>query len=151
MPTRHAYATWDGPFARGRGSMKPDHADLMPVVREARFEEAHGTSPEELVGAALASCFSMALASGLERAGMTPVSIRTDARVHFDELCCQWQIRLIELSCDVRIPDGDEAMLRAVADETLRACPMGMALLNVPIELEARLIGPSAQPTAALG
>jgi osmotically inducible protein OsmC len=131
--------------------MKPEHADLMPVVREARFEEARGTSPEELVGAALASCFSMALAIGLERAGLTSVSIRTDAHVHFDELCGEWQIRLIELRSDVRIPDGDEAMLRAVADETLRTCPMGRALLNVPIELEARLTGPSAQPTAGLG
>jgi osmotically inducible protein OsmC len=127
--------------------MKPEHADNIPMLREARFGEVRGSNPEELIGAALAGCFSMAFAIGLERAGMPPVGIRTDARVRFERVGEAFEIRHIELSSEVRAPDGDETVLNIVAQETLRACPVGKALKAIPVEVNARLVGPKAQPS----
>jgi len=74
MPISKASATWEGNLATGRGSMKPEHAGDIGFSRSTRFEGAQGSNPEEVVGAALAGCFSMALSLGLEKAGMTPQS-----------------------------------------------------------------------------
>ena len=147
MSIRHASASWEGTFSLGRGRVKPEHADNIPLLREARFEEARGSNPEELIGAALAGCFSMALALTLERARLPPVSIRTDAHVLLERETDGYGVHRIDLVTEVRAPDADELMLKKLADETLRTCPIGKALKSVPIDVTVHLTGPKAQPS----
>ncbi|MDP9001330.1 MAG: OsmC family peroxiredoxin, partial [Myxococcota bacterium] len=103
------------------------------------FEGGQGSNPEELVGAALAGCFSMALSLGLEKAGMTPQSIQTSARVHLEKVGDGFAIRRIDLSTEGRVAGGDDAKFRAVAEETKKNCPVGKLLTAAEITLEAKL------------
>src|SRR5262249_7506633 len=84
MAISKASAQWDGPLKTGKGVMKPAHAPEIPFSAASRFEGAPASNPEEVIGAALAGCFSMALSLGLEKAGATPKSIRTIANVKLD-------------------------------------------------------------------
>ena len=140
MPISKATASWDGTLTGGRGTMKPEHAPELPFSFGSRFEGTGGTNPEELVGASLAGCFSMALSLGLEKAGMTPQSIRTSARVHLAKTGEGFSVPRIELSTEARVAGGDEAQFRAVAEETKRACPIGKLLSSAEITLDARLM-----------
>jgi lipoyl-dependent peroxiredoxin len=139
MSISQANASWDGTLKNGRGTMKPEHGGEVPFSLATRFEGAQGSNPEELVGAALAGCFSMALSLGLEKAGMTPQSIRTSARVHLEKDGEGFAIPRIDLTTEARIAGGDEAKFRAVADETKKACPIGKLLASAKITLEAKL------------
>src|ERR1700730_8101110 len=105
MPISKANASWNGTLKDGRGTMTPEHAAEVPFSLATRFEGARGSNPEELVGAALAGCFSMALSLGLEKAGMTPQSIRTSARVHLEKAGEGVAIPRIELTTEARV-DG---------------------------------------------
>jgi osmotically inducible protein OsmC len=140
MPISKATASWDGTLKNGRGTMKPEHAADVPFGFATRFEGAQGSNPEELVGAALAGCFSMALSLGLEKAAMTPQSIRTSARVHLEQTDQGFSIRRIDLVTEARITGGDEAKFRAVAEQTKTACPVGKLMSSAEITLEARLL-----------
>ena len=93
-----------------------------------------------MIGAALAGCFSMALSGALERAGMTPASIETTARVHLEKDAAGFAIPRIELRTEIRAAGGDEAKLRAIADETKKQCPVGKALAAVQLTVEAHLL-----------
>jgi osmotically inducible protein OsmC len=139
MSIAKASASWDGTLKNGRGVMKPEHGADVPFSLATRFEGAQGSNPEELVGAALAGCFSMALSLGLEQAGMTPQSIRTSARVHLEKAGDGFAIPRIDLVTEARIAGGDEAKFRAVADATKKACPIGKLLAAAEITLDAKL------------
>ena len=140
MAISKATATWDGTLKDGRGTMVPEHAASVPFTLATRFEGAQGSSPEELAGAALSGCFSMALSLGLEKAGMTPQTIRTSARVHLERAGDGFGIPRIELTTEARVSGGDEAKFHAVADETKKACPISKLFAGAQISLDAKLV-----------
>lgn len=142
MGISKASGTWNGDLKTGRGTMTPEHAGEIPFSLGTRFEGAKGSNPEEVIGAALAGCFSMALSLGLEKAGFKPESIRTDAKVHLDKDGEGFAIKKIELTNETRASGGDEAKFKQVAAETKKACPVSKALGGVPeITLDAKLVG----------
>lgn len=140
MKPSKASARWNGDLKRGNGSMKPEHAPEIPFSLSTRFEGAQGSNPEEVVGAALAGCFSMALSLGLEKAGMKPESIQTRAEVHLEKDGEGFTIQKIDLVNETRASGGDDATFQKVAAETKKACPLSKALAAVPeISLRATL------------
>ena len=106
----------------------------------SRFEDASGTNPEELIGAAHAGCFSMALSSGLTRAGFSPQSIKTTARVTIERVDNANQITGIELSTEARVPGIDAQQFQQQAENAKSTCPVSRALASVAIKLSARLL-----------
>jgi osmotically inducible protein OsmC len=139
MAISKASAYWNGSLKDGRGSMKPAHAPEIPFSLSTRFEGASGSNPEELIGAALCGCFSMALALALERAGHTPRSIQTAARVSMDKEGDGFRITKIELTTDANVPGAERGQFETIAEETKRSCPVSRALGNTTITLKANL------------
>ncbi len=140
MSISQANATWEGTLKAGRGNMKPANAADVPFSLGTRFEGVKGSNPEEMIGAALAGCFSMALSLGLEKAGMTPQHIQSGARVHLDKDGEGFTITKIELTTEVRATGGDAAKIKAVADETKKNCPVSK-VLRAEISLEVKVAG----------
>jgi osmotically inducible protein OsmC len=139
MTISKANAEWNGNFKAGRGVMRPENGGAeVPFSVATRFEGQKGSNPEELIGAALAGCFSMALSLGLEKAGVTPQSIRTSARTHLEKEGDGFGIPRIELSTEVRAT-GDEAKIRSVAEETKKGCPVSK-VLRAQIDLEVKVV-----------
>jgi lipoyl-dependent peroxiredoxin len=132
-------AQWDGGLKDGKGTMKPAHAPEAPYSLGSRFEGQQGSSPEELIGAALSGCFSMALSMSLEQAGWKPQSIRTTADVRLDKDGAGFSITTIDLTTQASVPGADAAKFQAVAEETKKACPVSKALSGVKISLKASL------------
>lgn len=140
MGTSKASAHWDGPIKTGKGAMKPAHAADIPFSLGTRFEGQPGSNPEEVVGAALAGCFSMALSKGLEGAGATPRAIRTTADVKLEKDGEGFSITTIALTTEVEADGIDDDKFQAVAAATKKACPVSKALAGVrSIELTASL------------
>ena len=139
MSISKASGSWDGTIKAGKGIMKGENAPEIPFSLSTRFEGAKGSNPEEVIGAALSGCFSMALSLGLEKAGMTPQSIKTSAQVHLEKEGEGFHIPRITLSTEVRATGGDEAKFKAVAEETKKQCPVSK-LLKAEITLEAKLV-----------
>lgn len=140
MGISKATAQWDGDIKSGRGVMKPAHAGDIPFTLGSRFEGQPASNPEELVGAALAGCFSMALSLGLEKAGSKPQSIRTSADVKLDKDGEGFTITSIALTTEVSAPGLDDAKFQEVAAATKKACPVSKALAGVAsITLQAKL------------
>lgn len=131
MATSKATAQWFGNFKTGQGMMKPAHAAEMAFTTGTRFENQNGTNPEELIGAAFAGCFSMALSVGLEKAGATPKSIRTSASVKVDRDGDGFTIKSIDLTTEVDAPGMDMSKLQSIAEQTRQGCPVGKALASV--------------------
>ncbi|HZO62489.1 MAG TPA: OsmC family protein [Gaiellaceae bacterium] len=142
MPVRSADAVWEGSLTEGKGTMRmATGAFEGPFSFSSRFEEGPGTNPEELIAAAHAGCYSMALSGGLSRAGFVPKAIRTTARVHVDKQeGGGFAISLIELSCEAEVPGINEAKFQEIAEATKGGCPVSKALAAVPIELVAKLV-----------
>ena len=134
-----AKASWEGTLKNGRGTMKPEHAGDVPFSFGTRFEGAQGSNPEELVGAALAGCYSMALSAGLEKAGITPLNIQTTARVHLEKVGDGFAVPRIELITEARVQGGDEAKFRSVAEATKTGCPIGKLVTGAQVSLTAKL------------
>jgi osmotically inducible protein OsmC len=133
--TRHASAVWDGSLFEGAGRVTLDSSGLgtYDVSWPARSEEPNGvTSPEELIAAAHATCFSMALSNGLSQAGTPPTQLRTAAEVDFQPGTGITGIRL-RVSGDV--PGLDAAGFAQAAEEAKAGCPVSQALAAVPISL----------------
>ncbi len=105
----------------------------------SRFEEAPGTNPEELIAAAHAGCFSMALAAGLGRAGFQPESVSTSAKAHLEKVGEGFKITRIELSTEARVRGIDDAAFQEHAGKAKAGCPVSQALAGVEIHLDARL------------
>jgi lipoyl-dependent peroxiredoxin len=143
MPTRNASARWEGGFKQGGGTMRlGSGAYEGPYSAQSRFEDGDGTNPEELIGAAHAGCFSMALALMLGDAGHEPESIETDAAVHIDPAeGGGFEISRIELSTRARVPGIDDDEFQRVAGQAKEGCPVSKALAGPDISLEASLEG----------
>jgi osmotically inducible protein OsmC len=103
------------------------------------MENGPGTNPEELIAAAHAGCFSMALASGLSQAGHKPQEIRTSANVHFDKTDKGFGITRIDLVTEGNVPGVDEATFKRLAEDAEKNCPVSRALAATPITLQATL------------
>lgn len=142
MPVRSAKAVWQGSIGKGNGKMMmASGAYEGPFSVGSRFEEEAGTNPEELIAAAHAGCFSMALSSGLTQAGSPPDQIRTEAKVHIDKLDEGWRITEIELHVEAEVPGIDEAVFLEQAEAAKLGCPISNALAAVPsITLQAKLL-----------
>jgi lipoyl-dependent peroxiredoxin len=142
MPVRKANAVWEGSLKEGHGTVAlGSGAYEGPYSFGSRFEEAKGTNPEELIGAAHAGCFSMALSAGLGRAGFTPKRVATSAKVHLEKVGEGFKITRIELDNESEIPGIDESTFREHAGKAKEGCPVSQALAGVEISLNARLVG----------
>jgi osmotically inducible protein OsmC len=140
MPIRRAKAEWSGGLKDGSGHMSiGDGVFEGRYTWASRFEEAEGTNPEELIGAAHAGCFSMSLSSGLGKAGYTPKIISTIAEVSLDTVEGARTITKVTISTQAQVPGIDEATFLQLADEAKRNCPVSRALAGVEIVLQARL------------
>jgi osmotically inducible protein OsmC len=140
MPKRKAEARWEGGLKDGRGMMKLGSGAYEGAYSfGSRFESAGGTNPEELIGAAHAGCFSMALSLMLEQAGFKPKRIDTRAEVTFEKVHDHFEITRIHLHCEAEVPGIDEATFREKATSAKNGCPVSRALTGTRIELETRL------------
>ena len=139
MPTRKAHAEWNGALDSGDGRMEfGSGAFEGPYSFKSRMQNGTGTNPEELIGAAHAGCFSMALSGVLNADGHTPESISTDAAVTFEQQGEGWAITGIELTTVGKVPGMDEDAFLQAAETAKEHCPVSVAL-SVPITLNASL------------
>jgi osmotically inducible protein OsmC len=140
MPTRHAEATWEGDLPSGKGLVKSASGVVNhPYSFHTRFENAAGTNPEELVGAAHAACYSMALSHMLTLGGNKPTRVHTTADVTFDKVGDNFRITKILLTCNATVPGIDDAKFQQTANQAKTGCPISAALSATPIELKATL------------
>jgi len=140
MPTRNASATWEGKLQGGNGSFQGESGAIGGSYSfGSRFGDAGGSNPEELLAAAEAACFSMALSLGLEKRGATPERVHTDAACTIEKVGEGFEITGIRLRTRVRATGIDEAGFREVAEATKAGCPVSKALSAVNIELDAAL------------
>ena len=141
MPVRKAHAVWEGNLKDGQGRLSTESGT---VIREysyrSRFTEGKGTNPEELIGAAHAGCFSMALANALDNSGFRPKSINTRADVHLTEKNNEFQIDWIEIHTEADVEHIDEETFRDIANLAKNNCPVSKALSSVQISLNAKLL-----------
>ncbi len=140
MPVRSANAVWQGNLKDGRGTMEFGSGAFKGQYSfRSRFEEGPGTNPEELIGAAHAGCFSMALAHGLSEAGHEPKKIETTATVHLEKGDDGFAITRIVLETDADVPGVDEAAFQRQVTQAKNGCPVSRALGGVEIEVDATL------------
>lgn len=140
MPVRKAEAVWEGNLRGGKGKMKLGSGAFEGSYSfSSRFENAPGTNPEELLGAAHAGCFSMALSLFLEQAGYKAERIHTTAKVHIDKVDGGFSITTIELETEAEIPGIDEKVFLQKAEEAKNMCPVSRALSGTQIKLKAQL------------
>jgi osmotically inducible protein OsmC len=137
---RTASAEWKGTLKEGTGVMSSASGTLANVrygFRD-RFEDGPGTNPEELIAAALAACFSMALSGQLGSGGLTPESIRTRANLSFDKQEAGWTVTAIDLDVVAKVPGANDAAFQKAVDEAKRTCPVSR-LLKANISASAKL------------
>ena len=140
MPTRSANAVWEGKLQNGQGTMKLGSGAFEGNYSfPSRFESGQGTNPEELIGAAHAGCFSMALAAALGRAGYAPERVQTEAKVHLEKVGEGFKITKIELETEANIPNIDESEFQEQAQAAKQNCPVSQALTGTEITLNAKL------------
>ena len=147
MPTRKASATWEGTLREGKGSFEGESGAINGRYSfGTRFEDTPGSNPEELLAAAEAACFSMALSLTLEQAGFPPTHVHTDAACTVEKVAEGFGITRIQLTVRARVPGIDEEAFQRAAQETKEGCPVSKALKgNVQIEVDARLSHPNEQ------
>jgi osmotically inducible protein OsmC len=137
---RTATAEWNGSLLEGHGRVELGSGAFEgPYSFGSRFEEGVGTNPEELLGAAEAGCFSMALAGSLVRAGFAPRRVSTTARVNLGKVGDGFQITSVELLTEADVPGIDETRFRELAETTKLTCPVSRTLIGTHIGLQARL------------
>ena len=142
MPTQRAEAEWKGNLMEGSGRLKVGSGAFDgPYSFKSRFEEGQSaTNPEELIGAAHAGCFTMALAAQLSRAGITPTRIRTGATVKLEKVGEGFSITMIELETEADIPGIDDVTFKKYALDAKQNCPVSKALAGTEIRLNAKLL-----------
>ncbi len=141
MPYRKAHAVWEGDLPSGHGKMTLGSGAYEGTYSfQTRMGDAPGTNPEELIGAALAGCFSMALSNGLTKAAQAPRRVSTDAKVHFEKQDGGWAIAGIDLMTEVEMEGLDEERFKAIAEDAKANCPVSKALAGTKIHLDARLL-----------
>jgi len=137
---RTASAIWSGGLKDGKGSISTQSGilDNTQYGFSARFESGSGTNPEELIAAAHAGCFTMALSAQLGEAGLTADNLRTTATVTLDKVEDGFAITAIHLDLVAKIPGADQAKFDAAANKAKTGCPVSR-LLKAEITLDARL------------
>ncbi len=141
MAKRTANAVWEGTLREGKGRVKLGSGAFEGQYSFAsRFEEGTGTNPEELIGAAHAGCFSMALAAGLTKAGHNPTRISTKASVSLEKVGEGFKITTIELNTEGEVPGIDEKTFLEQAETAKKNCPVSQALAGTDIKLNATLV-----------
>lgn len=142
MPVRKADAEWRGNLQEGQGVMRLGSGAFEGNYSfKSRMGDATtGTNPEELIGAAHAGCYSMALSASLANAGFTPTRVHTTARVHFNPVEGGFAIGSIDLETEGVVPGIDEATFQQQAEAAKANCPVSKALAAVPINLKATLV-----------
>jgi lipoyl-dependent peroxiredoxin len=141
MPVRTSDAQWEGDLQSGKGTMRFGGGAFEGQYSFAsRFESGTGTNPEELIAAAHAGCFSMALSGALSRAGHVPNRVHTTAKVHLDKGDAGFRISAIELETEADVPGIDDAAFQKEAAAAKVGCPVSQALAAVDITLNARLV-----------
>jgi osmotically inducible protein OsmC len=137
---RQASAIWQGGLKDGKGTISTDSGVLSNTQYSfsTRFEEGVGTNPEELIAAAHAGCFSMALSGQLNQAGLTAESIRTTATVRLEKTDGGFTITSVHLEVNARVPGADQQAFKTAANNAKAGCPVSK-LLNAEITMEAHL------------
>jgi osmotically inducible protein OsmC len=140
MPMRTATAEWTGDLRAGQGRLELGSGAYDGQYSfSSRFEDGVGTNPEELLGAAEAACYSMALAGNLTRAGFEPRRVHTTARVNLGKVGDGFQITSIELVTEAEVPGISETRFRELAETTKQTCPVSKTLIGTHLGLQARL------------
>src|SRR5690348_9131344 len=139
---RTASAVWAGNLKQGKGTLTTQSRvlDAAPYSFTTRFESGTGTNPEELIAAAHAGCFTMALSLVLGNAGFTPQQLSTDATLTFEQVGGSWTITTIDLALRGRVPGIDQENFAAAAADAKANCPVSR-LLKATINLDAKLDG----------
>lgn len=138
MPQRSSTATWEGDLQQGEGSMViGDDVYEGAFTYASRFEHGEGTNPEELIGAAHAGCYAMALSNDLAGDGHEPTRVSATATVHLEDA----EISRIDLEVEAEVPGLDEESFLEYAEDAKENCPVSQALAAVPeITLSATLV-----------
>lgn len=137
---RTASAVWSGDIKQGKGALTTQSGVLKetPYSFVARFESGAGTNPEELIAAAHAGCFTMALSGALGRAGFSPEKLSTRAALTLEQVSGAWTITAIDLELDAKVPGVENGKFQEIAAGAKANCPVSRAL-NAKISLTARL------------
>ncbi|SCY30495.1 osmotically inducible protein OsmC [Nitrosospira sp. Nl5] len=140
MATKKAWAIWKGGIKDGGGTISSETGVLReaPYGFKSRFEDGKGTNPEELIAAAHAGCFSMALSLMLGDAGLTPEKIETHAEITLDKIGEGFEITASHLSVTAKIPGADKARFEEIANKAKAGCPVSK-LMKAKITMDARL------------
>ncbi len=137
---RTASASWTGDLKTGKGTLTTQSGVLKETAYSftRRFENEVGTNPEELVAAAHAGCFTMALSAFLGKAGFTPTKLATNATLTFEQVQGDWTVTTIHLDLTARVPTITREKFQEIANDAKAKCPISR-LLNAKISLEAKL------------
>jgi osmotically inducible protein OsmC len=143
MPVRKGHGEWRGDLQKGSGTLGTESGILKNVAYNfsSRFATGRGTNPEELLGAAHAACYSMALAAAISDAGFKVGSIKTEDAVHIDKQGDGFSITRIDISTEASIEGIDESTFLKLAGDTKKGCPLSQALSSIPMTLSAKLVG----------
>ena len=139
MPTRKASAVWNGGLKGGNGSFKGETGIGGAYSFGSRFENGTGSNPEELLAAAEAACFSMALSGNLEKNGTPPTKIETAAACTIEKVDDKMTVTRIDLTVKATVPNVDKATFDRLVEDTRTGCPISRALKAVPINVQAVL------------
>jgi osmotically inducible protein OsmC len=140
MPTRNSEAVWEGNLQNGKGRIKLGSGAYEGQYSfNSRFENGTGTNPEELIAAAHAGCFSMALAAALTKAGHPPTRIHTTAKVHLEKRGEAFAIPKIDLETDAKVPGISDSDFQSTAKSAKEGCPVSKVLAAAEITLKATL------------
>ncbi len=139
MRQSSATAQWNGVLKSGKGEMRLSNQNF-PFTFNSRMEGGSGSSPEELLAAALSGCYSMALSADLEKAGFPPQQVKTSGKAHFDNVSGKWTVETIDLDVQAGVPGIEDAKFQEIANGTKSNCPVARALTGVQINVNAKLV-----------
>ena len=139
--TRKASAVWQGDLKGGKGTVSTESGVLSNTQYSfsTRFENGKGTNPEELIAAAHAGCFSMALSAELGKVGIIPDRIDTTAALNFEKVDAGFSVTAIHLQTNVKLASGDKSKFEAAANAAKAGCPISR-LLNTKITMDAKVV-----------
>ena len=142
MPTRKASAVWEGGLKGGKGTFTGEGGSIGGAYSfGSRFEEGTGSNPEELLAAAEAACFSMALSGALEKNGTPPTRVESDAHCTVEKVGDGFKITTMKLVTRATVPGLDDPTFQRIANGAKEGCPVSSALKgNVDIQLDAKLV-----------
>ncbi len=140
MPIRKANAQWNGDLREGKGTVKTESGALDGQYSfSTRFEEGTGTNPEELIAAAHAGCYSMALSAALAKNGFRPISVKTEDKVYLEKVGEGFSITKIEVTTEAEIEGIDNEKFQQFAEDAKKNCPVSKVLTGTEIVLNATL------------